>query len=206
MRGLLLLVFFGVFIHKANCQGSDFVYHSQYTNETELSRTSDSLNGPVLVYGGKIYAIGSLCVSRLIDGSLNDRDRDGKSNRRKRKGGKNSRDNGGDENDRDRNGDSDDRNGGGAVGYRKKKGGKNGRNKGGNENERNADGNSDDRDNDGDADSRDADGNISRQPHCSTAKNGKILLYTLKQISSKDATLYYKGKHFSNKYFKIIQL
>ena len=196
-KRILLATVILFFSYSSFSQGYDFVYYGPYSNDNELSRICDSLNSPLLVYDNKIYAIGGYCVSRLIDGTWNDRDNEGKSNRRNKKGDNNEREDGGDGNDRDA---------GGNVGYRKKKGSKNSREKGGDENGRDADGKADDRDADGDADARDADGKLSGLPHCSTAKNGKILLYTMKKINGKNATLYYKGKHFSNKYFKIIQL
>ena len=196
-KRILLATVILFFSYSSFSQGYDFVYYGAYSTDKELDRVGDSLNGPLLVFEGKVYSIGSNCVSRLIDGSINDR---------KKKGGKNDRNSDGDENVRNSGGDEDNRDAGGNIGYRKKKGGKNGRDKDGNENDRNSGGDNDDRDADGDADSRDADGKLSGQPHCSTAKNGKILLYTNKKISSKNSTLYYKGKHFSSKYFKIIQL
>ncbi|MFI5133256.1 MAG: hypothetical protein ACHQEB_02915 [Chitinophagales bacterium] len=207
MQVKCLLIILFLFNVASYSQGRQFSYIGKYTDEKNLKVIADSLNIPLLVTSdNKVYSIGSECITRLMDGDINDRDKEGDVGDRKKKGSKNDRNNDGADNDRNKNGSSDERNKGGDVGYRNKKGNKNNRNKGGDDNDRNKNGDDNDRDKSGDADSRNSDGAVSNGPRCSVAKNGKILLYTRQDINSKEANIYYKEKFFNNKYFKIIQL
>lgn len=210
-----LIIFISVSLSSFS-QDREFSFIGNYTDEKNLRVIADSIRKPLLVTSDKkVYSIGSDCITRLLDGNINDRDNDGDIGNRKKKGGNNNRNKDGDDNGRNKTGSGDERSKGGDIAYRNKKGNKNKRNKNGDDNDRNSNGNDndrnkggddDERDKSGDADSRNSDGAISIGPRCSIAKNGKVLLYTRQDISSKEANIYYKDQFFNNKYFKIIQL
>lgn len=169
-------------------QDYTFSYIKDFTGENEIKAVADSLKKPLLITGNKIYAIGSDCVSRLLDGNADDRDNDGGNNNRNKVG------------------ENDERNKGGGVGERDTRGKNNKRRKDGDGNGRDKDGDGNRRDKNGDADARNSDGAVSLGTRCSIAKNGKVLLYTRQKISAGNSKIYYEQKFFSNKYFKIIQL
>ena len=160
-----------------------------------LQKLDDSLRTPLLIYGDKVYAIS--CASRMLDGDNNDRDDDGNNM------------------DRDDDGNSNKRSTAGAIGDRKKKGKAKDRNKegktknrkkAGKKNKRQGEGDENDREDDGDANTRSSDGSLREGTRCSSSKKGKLLLYTREKMKQSDTKLLYKGKYFTNHYYKIIQL
>ncbi len=187
-RFLILICSLLFYSISVKSQDYTFSFIKEIKSENEIATLADSIKKPLLITGNKVYSIGSNCISRLLDGSIDDRDNDGDSDNRLK------------------NGDNDERNKGGATADRKKKGGLNKRNKKGNNNDRDKDGDNDKRDIDGDSDSRNVDGTVGEGTRCSVAKNGKLLLYTRQKISVKTSKIFFNQKFFSNKYFKIIQL
>lgn len=182
---LLSLLFQMIFTY---AQDKVFSYLTVFNGEQQLKQIADSLDKPLLIYNNKIYVIGSDCLTRLFDGSLDDRDKDGDSDNRFSDGAGN------------------ERNKGGAVADRKKKGKRNNRDKGGSNSDRDDDGDVNDRKMGAGSDNRDTGGSIADGPRCSYAKNGKILLYTRQEIKGSNAQIYYNHQYFSNKHFKIIKL
>lgn len=169
-------------------QDKTFLFVEKYQNENRLKLISDSINKPLLVTKDKIYLIGSDCLTRLFDGTVDDRNEDGKKNERAIDGDTNTRKKGGD------------------IADREKKGKKNKRNKDGSFDNRDYDEDVNERNKDANSDNRNSDGAVSAEPRCSFAKNGKILLYTTQQIDSKKANIFYNHHFYPNKYFKIIKL
>jgi hypothetical protein len=183
---LIILFLFSVVIYG---QDREFSYQGTYKDEKDLKNIAERWNKPLLVTADKkVYTIGSDCISRLLDGNINDRNKSGSGDERNKGGDVGYRSSKGKKNKRDKNGDDNDRN-----------------NNGG-DNDRDKNGDDNDRDKNGDMDTRNSDGTVSNGPRCSTAKNGKVLLYTRQDISSKNASIYYKENFFNNKYFKIIKL
>ena len=178
-------------------QGSEFSYLEPKSTEQRIMFIADSLKCPLLITTDKIYAIGSNCITRLLDGGMNDRDRNGDNDDRLDDGSNN---------DRNQAGGSSDRISKGKNNNRKKKGGDNDRDRDGDNNDRDKDGDNNERDRDGDTDDRNADGGSSNGTRCSVAKNGKVLLYTRQSISSESSRIYYKTQYFGPKYFKIIKI
>lgn len=169
-------------------QDFTFTFIKHFKNETEVIAVGDSLKKPLLVTDNKIYAIGSDCLTRLFDSSINDRGGDGDSDERFKEGN------------------ADERKNGGAVADRNSRGRKNGRNKNGNNNDRDEDGDVNYRNRGAGSDIRRADGSVADGPRCSYTKSGKILLYTRQNLDSKKSKIYYASNFYSNKYFKIIKL
>jgi hypothetical protein len=178
-------------------QDRTLLYLGAYTDDATLKTLSDSLQKPLLVTKDRVYAIGTSCITRLFDGSMNDRDKDGADNDRNQSGNSNQR---------IKDGNSDNRNRGGGVDDRSKSGTKNGRAKDGDNDDRNKSGESDNRNKTGGANDRNADGALSKQTGCSTDRSGKILLYVRSDIDTKHAKIYFKDRFFSTRYFQIIPL
>lgn len=181
-------MFFLWFATSAYAQDYTFTFVENYKDQNRLKFLADSLKSPLLFSATKVYAIGSSCVSRLLDGDINDRDNDG------------------DNNNRFKAGDNDERNKSGEVGDRVKKGKTDKRNKRGKADNRYADGDSDSRDAGGDVDTRTLAGGISVGNRCSIAKNGKVLLYTRQVMDAKKSNIFFQDRSFNSKHFKIIQL
>ena len=175
-------------IPSAISQGSEFSYLEPKSTEQRIQFIADSLKCPLLITEDKIYAIGSNCITRLLDGGMNDRDRNG------------------DNDDRLGEGRNNERNQAGGSADRIRKGKNNNRKKKGGDNDRDKDGDNNERDRDGDTDDRNADGGSIKGTRCSVAKNGKVLLYTRQSISSESSRIYYKTQYFGPKYFKIIKI
>jgi len=179
MKGRILIIFLFQFAF-AYGQDKTFSYVGAYQSEENLKLLAESLKKPLLVSNNKVYAIGSDCITRDFGGNATGRDDDG------------------DENDRYKNGVANNRDKSGGVGYRDKKG----RSK-----DRDKEGNLIDRNKAGDANQRSQDGKMGLEgTRCGISKNGILLLYTREKINAKKTTIFFDGKHFSNKYYKIIKL
>lgn len=176
-KNIFLLLLF--FTNNLKAQDKTFSYIGELQNDSTVKKIADSLKKPLLISGNKIYAIGSACITRLIDGDVNDRDDDGNIN------------------DRDKDDNANDRKKDGAISKRKKKG-KN--------NNRDNDGDINDRENDADVNKRNNDGAVGAGSRCDITKKGKLLLYTRQKIETKEAYIFYKNQKFNNKSFKIIKL
>jgi hypothetical protein len=177
-----------LFAKTAYSQDYTFTFIENYNGQARLKRLSDSLGRPLLLSMNKVYSIGSNCITRLLNGELDDRDDDGDVD---------DRGNDGNANQRLKAGKNDERTKSGGVGDRQKKGKNNNRRKGGDD---------DDRDSSGDVDTRNLAGGIGLGNRCSVAKNGKVLLYTRQKMDSRNSTIFFHDKSFNNRYFKIIQL
>lgn len=169
-------------------QSNSFKLEEKFTTIERAKKISDSLKLPVLITDTYVFSIGDSCYKRMLEGYINNRDADG------------------DLNNRDKDGANNERNKGGAVAERTKKSKKNKRNKDGDSNDRDEDGDVNDRNKDGNNNNRNADGSVNQEPYCSNTKKGKILLYTIRDINVKKATIYFENQTFNNNYFKINKL
>jgi hypothetical protein len=197
MIKFIILLVTTLFLSIASVAQYTFSFIEKYTDENRLKAIADSIKMPLLKTENKIYSIGSSCITRLIDGSINDRNDDGDNSDRM---------NDGSNNKRNQAGASADRSSKGNKGKRKKNGGDNDRDADGDSNDRDKNGDNNDRNKDGDSDNRNSDGDIANGTRCSVAKNGRILLYTREKINTNKCTIYYKTQYFSSKYFKIIKI
>lgn len=188
MKIKICAILFLLFAKTTYSQDYTFMFLENYHSQTRLKLLGDSLNTPLLISANKVYAIGSSCITRLLNGDLDDRDADGDVN---------GRNNDGNANQRLKAGNNDERTLSGGVGDRNKKGKNNNRRNGGG---------GDDRDAGGDVDTRSLEGSISLGTRCSIAKNGKVLLYTRQKIDASKSTIFFHDKLFNKRYFKIIQL
>lgn len=179
MRKLLFLYVCCLLAARTYAQDNSFTLIGKFQNDIALAKLADSLKRPLLLFNTKIYAIGGDCITRDLGGNATGRDDDGDGNEREKDGGANSREKGG------------------KIGYRDKKG---------NAKNRDKDGNLLDRDKAGSANQRDMDGRVGIGTRCGVTKGGKLVLYTREDISAKQTKIYYQGKYFTSKYYKIIQL
>ncbi|MBE5320426.1 hypothetical protein IM793_14770 [Pedobacter sp. MR2016-19] len=188
MKKILTLLISMLCYSAGYCQDRTFSYIGLANNDAEIKTIADTTHKTLFIAGNKVYSIGGDCICRLLDGDGNDRDDDGDNNSRLNDGAAGSRKSGGE------------------IADRRTKGKGNKINKNGDKNNRDKDGNENDRDTNGDINNRNADGNIMEGTRCSCSKRGKILLYTREKVKITNAKIYYQGKYFSNKHFKIIQL
>lgn len=197
MSKLILLLLTALFLSFSSFAQYTFSFIENYSDESRLKTIADSIKIPLLKTENKIYSIGSSCITRLLDGSINERDNDGDNSNRMNDGSNNKRNMAGASADRKSKGNKSKRN---------KKGGDKDRDGDGDSNDRDSDGDNNDRNKDGDSDNRNSDGATAKGTRCSVAKNGKVLLYTRETINTDKCTIYYKTQYFSNKYFKIIKI
>jgi hypothetical protein len=169
-------------------QDRTFSYIGLAQSEAEIKTIAEATHKTLFIADNKVYSIGGDCICRLLDGDSNNRNDDG------------------DNSNRLNDGTTGNRKSGGEIADRSAKGKRNKRDKNGDKNNRDKNGDENDRDADGDINNRNADGSISEGTRCSCSTRGKILLYTREKIKSNNAKIYYQGKYFSNKHFKIIQL
>ncbi|MEE1944971.1 hypothetical protein VRU48_07630 [Pedobacter sp. KR3-3] len=163
----------------AKSQDFSFTFIKKFKDEKEIQAVADSLKTPLLITENKIYAIGGDCITRELGGDATGREEDG------------------DQNNRDKDGNMNNREKGGGVGDRDKKG---------KASQRGKDGDILGRDKAGSTNQRDQDGQSSIGTRCGVTKNGKLMLYTRESMNAKQTKIYYNGKYYSNKYYKIIQL